>query len=94
MLVAIIYDGIVTINEYPMLKNIEDIRNDFLPETIFIELSEKPEIKDGYVLKYNGEKIYYEEILSVKTEPNQSTNTEVMQAISDLQADLIIAGVL
>lgn len=28
------------------------------------------------------------------TKPNQPTNAEVIQAISDLQADLIIAGVL
>lgn len=94
MLVAIIDNGFVEINEYPMLKNIEDIRNDFLPDTLLIELNKKPEIKEGYILKYNGKEFYYEEIPTISQEPHQPTNAEVAQMISDLQADLIIAGVL
>jgi hypothetical protein len=44
-------------------------------------------------LKFDGEKLY-REIIQPTPEPKQPTNAEVIQAISDLQADLIIAGVL
>ena len=95
MLVAIIYEGKVEVNEYPLLEDIEVIRGDFIPGTILIELSEKPEVKEGYTLKYDGKDFYYEENIFLGDDtPYHPTNAEVAQMISDLQADLIIAGVL
>jgi hypothetical protein len=96
MLVAIINENsvVASINDYPALKNIDDIRGNFLDDTILLEVKEKPQYKEGYQLKHNGSEFYYEEIPQQTLEPNQPTNAEVAQMISDLQADLIIAGVI
>ena len=78
MLVAIIENNtVVSINNYPELKNIDEIRDNFLPNTLLIKLNERPEVKEGYELKYNGSEFYYEEIVEPEYEP---TETELIQA--------------
>ena len=81
MIVAVMYGNNVSINEYPELQDIEKIRNDFLPDALLIELTEKPEEKDGYKLKYNGSEFYYEKI--VNPEPEPDVWAEMAQAIAE-----------
>jgi hypothetical protein len=96
-IVAIIENEIVkSINKYPYLDDISEIQNNFIQGTKLVEVDKNIVLKEGYTLRHDEEKgFYYEEIINIinNTSP-QPTNAEVMQAISDLQADLIIAGVI
>lgn len=76
MLVAVIHRNSVSINEYPELQNIDEIRNDFLPDTTLIELFERPENRDGYDLKHNGVEFYYEKLEDQTAEPSQLDRIE------------------
>lgn len=77
--------------ENVMKNEIEEIRSNSGEEIYIFEDMKIPE--GPGTLKFDGEKLY-REIIQPTLEPKQPTNAEVMQAISDLQADLIIAGVI
>lgn len=86
MLVALVdTNGNVEVNEYPYIKSVDDIKNDFFDNVLMIELIEKPEIREGYILKYDGSDFYYEEI-----QQPDPTETELIQAELLLnQADIL-----
>ena len=47
----------------------------------------------GQIMQPDGTFINSEQVI-VEPQPNEPTNSEIAQMISDLQADLIIAGVI
>ncbi len=54
-----------------------------------------PAVTDNLGQVYNYETGEWEETsLTINSEPHQPTNAEIAQQISDLEANLIIAGVL
>lgn len=84
MIVAIVFeDNTVEITEYPYIKSVEEVRPNFFEDTILIELNEKPEVKEGYELAYNGSELYYREVKVSKHQPSQLDI--IMKAIADQQ---------
>lgn len=80
--------------------NIENVKHEiahsiYIEDDIYLALTSSANITDNFVEISKEE---FEEVLSrisIKTiNPYQPTNAEVAQMISDLQADLIIAGVI
>ena len=68
----------------------------FPGETCFFydkKIPERSGDEEGLSLFYDGMNFYYSENKQAH-EPYQPSNAEVAQMISDLQADLIIAGVI
>lgn len=85
MIVAVIMENDVSINEYPYIKSVDEIRNDFTPETLLIELAEMPETKEGYQLKYNGSEFYYEEIIEPEYEPTAEEMLNAMLGVTSYE---------
>lgn len=78
-------------------KEDADIAASIFPgETRFFydkKIPERSEDEEGLHLFYDGVNFYYSESKQVH-EPYQPSNAEVAQMISDLQVDLILAGVI
>lgn len=99
MIVAIVNNDSVSINEYPYIESIEEVRDDFLPDTLLIELTEKPEYRDGYILKYNGTEFYYEEIPLPELTETELIQAEILLNQADILAkqneqDEVLAAIL
>lgn len=99
MIVAVVINENVSINDYPELQNIEKIRDNFLPDTLLIPLKEKPEIKEGYNLKYDGSDFYYEEIQQPETTESELIQAELLLNQADILArqneqDEVLAEIL
>lgn len=95
MLVALIEDTLVIgINEYPTITSIDEIKHNFTEEITLLEVTDIdiPEYNStrSFLEYIDGKFIVREKEITI----NQPTNAEVAQMISDLQADLIIAGVI
>ena len=94
MIVAIIdNEKVISINDYPDISNIDDIRNDFIYNYTFVDITDKeiPEYESFSNLRYiDGEIVYYESE-STDSEPTQLDLIEQKQAEQDVvQAEIML----